>query len=193
MDINVIRNDFNQVAVFTNSGIQLVGISASTLAFDAQGSMTAAAQWSADLSKRTVGTLVLKGPNGGDVDLIANNAIRSGEIAAYIEMRDEVLVQAQTQLDEIAGALARALSDRTVAGTPVTSGAQSGFDIDLGWSARRQFGALDLYRQCHRHSSARSRWCGSTTLLLCRCRIRPRTIRTTRSSASISPVGLPPS
>ena len=63
---------------------------------------------------------MLKGPNGGDVDLIASNSIRSGEIAAYLEMRDEVLVQAQTQLDEIAAAMARALSDRTIDGTAVT-------------------------------------------------------------------------
>ncbi len=131
MDINVIQGDHNQVTVFTNSGIQLVGIEASHLSFDAQGSMTATAKWSADPSQRTVGTLVLKGPNGGDVDLISNKSIRSGEIAAYLEMRDQVLVGAQAQLDEIAAAMARALSDRTVGGTAVTSGAQSGFDIDL--------------------------------------------------------------
>jgi flagellar hook-associated protein 1 FlgK len=132
MDINVISGDHNQVTVFTNSGIQLVGTNASTLAFDAQGAMTATAQWSADPSQRAAGTIVLKGPNGGDVDLIAGNSIRSGQIAAYLEMRDQILVEAQNQLDEIAGGLARALSDRTVAGTAVTSGAQSGFDIDLG-------------------------------------------------------------
>jgi flagellar hook-associated protein 1 FlgK len=94
--------------------------------------MTATAQWSADPATRGVGTILLKGPNGGDVDLISTNAIRSGEIAAYIEMRDQVLVQAQAQLDQIAGALSRALSDRTVDGTPVSSGAQAGFDIDTG-------------------------------------------------------------
>ncbi|MEA2938617.1 MAG: flagellar hook-associated protein 1, partial [Alphaproteobacteria bacterium] len=131
MDINVVQNDHNQVTVFTNSGMQLVGTAASTLVFDAQGSMTAPAQWSADPAKRTVGTLLLKGPNGGDVDLIANHAVRSGQIAAYIEMRDQVLVQAQAQIDQIAGGLARSLSDRTADGTAVTSGAQSGFDIDL--------------------------------------------------------------
>ncbi|MEA2906569.1 MAG: flagellar hook-associated protein 1 [Alphaproteobacteria bacterium] len=131
MDINVVQNDHNQVTVFTNSGMQLVGTAASTLVFDAQGSMTAPAQWSADPAKRTVGTLLLKGPNGGDVDLIANHAIRSGQIAAYIEMRDQVLVQTQAQIDQIAGGLARSLSDRTTDGTAVTSGAQSGFDIDL--------------------------------------------------------------
>jgi flagellar hook-associated protein 1 FlgK len=131
MDINVIRGDFNQLSVFTNSGIQLVGINSATLAFDAQGAMNPAAQWSNDPAKRSVGTIVLKGPNGSDVDLLASNAIRSGEIAAYLEMRDEVLVQAQTQLDEIAAAMARALSDRSVDGAAVTAGPQSGFDIDL--------------------------------------------------------------
>jgi len=131
MDINVIQGDRNQITVFTNSGIQLVGIEAAHLSFDAKGSMIAIAQWSADPSQRTVGTLVLKGPNGGDVDLIANKSIRSGEIAAYLEMRDQVLVEAQAQLDEIAAAMARALSDRTVAGSAAISGAQSGFDIDL--------------------------------------------------------------
>jgi len=92
--------------------------------------MTATAQWNADPAKRTVGTLVLKGPNGGDIDLIANRSIHSGEIAAYLEMRD-LLVEAQAQLDEIAVTMARALSDRTLAGTPVTVAAQAGFDIDL--------------------------------------------------------------
>jgi flagellar hook-associated protein 1 len=131
MDIKVVRGDHNQVTVFTNSGIQLVGIEPAQLSFDPQGTMTATAQWSADPAKRTVGTLVLKGPNGGDIDLIANRSIHSGEIAAYLEMRDQVLVEAQAQLDEIAATMARALSDRTLAGTPVTVGAQTGFDINL--------------------------------------------------------------
>jgi flagellar hook-associated protein 1 FlgK len=132
MDIKVVPTDHNQVTVFTNTGIQLVGNQAATLSFDAQGSMTATSHWSADPTQRTVGTIVLKGPNGGDIDMIANNAIRSGQIAAYIEMRDHVLPQAQAQLDEIAAGLSRALSDSTTSGTPQTVGAQSGFDIDIG-------------------------------------------------------------
>jgi flagellar hook-associated protein 1 FlgK len=130
MDIKVVPTDRNQITVFTNSGAQLVGNAASTLEFDAQGSMTPASRWSADPTQRNVGTLVLRGPNGADIDLIANNSIRSGQIAAYLEMRDQVLVQTQAQLDQIAAGLASALSDQTISGTPV-SGAQSGFDIDL--------------------------------------------------------------
>jgi flagellar hook-associated protein 1 FlgK len=45
-------------------------------------------------------------------------------------MRDKTLVEAQAQLDEIAHSLALALSNRTVAGTPV-SGPPDGFSLDL--------------------------------------------------------------
>jgi flagellar hook-associated protein 1 FlgK len=132
MDVRTIENEYRQIAVFTNSGIQLVGMQASTLAFDPQGTMTPDAAWSSDPAVRNVGTIQLISPTGGAMDLIANKAIRSGEIAALLEMRDQVLVQAQTQIDAIAAGLAQALSDRSIAGTPVTSGAQAGFDIDIG-------------------------------------------------------------
>lgn len=130
MDVKVIEGDFNQVNIFTNSGVQLVGTDASTLHFDAQGTVTPNALWDRDPAQRTVGTLTLASPTGSAMDLIANGSIRSGEIAAYLEMRDSVLVQAQSQLDAVASAMASALSDRTIAGTAVTAGAQSGFDID---------------------------------------------------------------
>ncbi len=132
MDINVVQGNFNQVNVFTNSGVQLVGTTASTLAFNAQGTVSAGAQWDADPNKSGVGTITLTSPNGSAVDLIQNNAIRSGSIAAYVQMRDQDLVQAQGQLDAIATAMASALSDKTTQGTAVTSGAQQGFDIDIG-------------------------------------------------------------
>jgi flagellar hook-associated protein 1 FlgK len=132
MDVNVVRGDQNQVKVFTSSGIQLVGSTSATLNFDAQGTMTANNQWRADPARRSVGTLTLLTESGGSVDLIANNAVRSGQMAAYLQMRDQDLPQAQAQLDEIAAALARALSDVTVPGTPATAGAQSGYDVDIG-------------------------------------------------------------
>ena len=34
--------------------------------------------------------------------MIADDAIQSGEIGAYLQMRDTILPQAQTQLDEFA-------------------------------------------------------------------------------------------
>jgi flagellar hook-associated protein 1 FlgK len=132
MDVNVMSIDHNQVAVFTNSGVQLVGTEASQISFDPQGTMSPSAQWTSDPATRTVGTLTLKSPYGGETDLIANNSIRSGEIAAYVQMRDQDLVQAQNQLDAIAASMSSALSDKTTAGTAVTSGVQSGFDVDIG-------------------------------------------------------------
>jgi flagellar hook-associated protein 1 FlgK len=130
MDVRVITSDHNQVNVFTNSGIQLVGTEASQLAFDAQGTMMPSALWTDNPATRTVGTLTLVSPTGGKLDLLQSGAIRSGEIAAYAEMRDQILVEAQAQLDELAAAMSSALSDATVQGGAVTSGAQAGFDID---------------------------------------------------------------
>lgn len=131
LDIRVVSNDYDQVTVFTNSGIQLVGTEASKLAFDTHGTVTASTLWSADPAQRNVGTLTLTFPQGGSLDLIQTKSLRSGELAALVDMRDNALVQAQTQLDQLAAAMASALSDRTTAGTAAASGAQSGFDLDL--------------------------------------------------------------
>lgn len=132
VDVRTVENEFHQIAVFTNSGIQLVAMQASRLAFDPQGTMTPNAVWNTDPALRNVGTIKLISPTGGDIDLIANKAIRSGEIAALLEMRDQVLVQAQAQMDAIAAAMSQALSDRSIGGTAITAGAQAGFDIDVG-------------------------------------------------------------
>ena len=132
MDIKVVATDHNQVNIFTRTGAQLVGDQASTLVFDAKGSLTAAAAWNVDPAKRTTGTILLESAGGSRVDLIAGSAFGSGSIAALIEMRDHVLVEAQAQVDQIASAMARALSDRTTPGTAVTAGAQAGFDVDIG-------------------------------------------------------------
>jgi flagellar hook-associated protein 1 FlgK len=132
MDIKVVPTSTNAVSIFTISGIQLVGDKAAQLQFNAQGTITPDAQWSADPTKSKVGTITLVTNGGPGIDLIANNAIRSGQIAAYVEMRDKVLVQAQSQLDSLAAGMSRALSDQTVDGTAVAAGAQNGFTVDLG-------------------------------------------------------------
>ena len=63
---------------------------------------------------------------------MASGGARSGEIAAYLNMRDSILVQAQTQVDQIASQMSSALSDTTTAGTATTLGPQSGFNTDIG-------------------------------------------------------------
>lgn len=130
MDVRVVANGNNQINVFTNSGVQLVGVEAAHLSFNAQGTVTPNTLWNSDPTKSNVGSIMLTFPHGGSVDLVATGAIRSGAIAAYLDLRDNTLVQAQTQVDQLAGALSSALSDTTTSGTPVT-GTPSGFSLDL--------------------------------------------------------------
>ena len=132
MDVAVVRGEHNQVNIFTNSGIQVVGTVAATLAFQAQGTITPTAKWDPDPSKSTVGTLQLVLSSGGTFDLIANKSLRAGELAALVDMRDNVLVEAQSQIDAMAAGLSRALSDKTIAGTPVSLPPQAGFTVDIG-------------------------------------------------------------
>jgi len=130
MDIKTVKTGNNQISVFTTSGVQLAGTTAAQLSFNAHGAVSPQSQWSADPSQSTLGTITLTAPNGTTTDLIATGAIHSGEIAAYVQMRDQTLVQAQSQLDQLAAGMASALSDQQTAGTAVSSPPQNGFSID---------------------------------------------------------------
>ena len=131
MDIRVVTDNANQATVYTTSGLQLVGNQASLLSFSGQGTLNASSQWNSNPALSGAGALTLTFANGASVDLIATNSIRSGRIGADLTLRDSSLVQAQTQLDQMAATLASSLSDITTAGTAVTSGSKSGFDVDL--------------------------------------------------------------
>ena len=131
MDIRVLTNDRNQVTVFTNSGVQLVGSEAAKITFDAQGTVTPNTTWNSDPSKSTLGTLTLTFPHGGDIDLIATNSIRSGSIAANLQLRDQTLVQAQAQIDQFAASMASALSDKTTTDSTGNGGSPNTFSLDL--------------------------------------------------------------
>jgi len=131
MDIRVTTNSANQVTVFTSSGVQLVGNEAARLSFNAQGTVSPNTLWNSDPSKSNLGSVVVSYGTGGSIDLTATGGIKSGKIAAYTELRDKSLVEAQNQLDQFAASLSSALSDKTTAGTAVTSGLQAGFDLNV--------------------------------------------------------------
>ena len=96
MNVNVVQNPDNQISIFTSTGQQLVaGPQASQLTFNNVGGLSATDQWSADPSQDTAGTITLTSPGGTTTDLIATNAIQSGQIGAYLRMRDTILPQAQ--------------------------------------------------------------------------------------------------
>jgi flagellar hook-associated protein 1 FlgK len=133
VDIRTVVNNLNQVTVFTNSGVQLVGTEASKLSFNPQGTMTPNTLYNSDPTKNNVGTITINFPHGGSYDLVSTSSIRSGKIAAYLELRDSTLVKAQAQVDQFAAAMASALSDKTTAGTaaPASVLPQAGYDLDL--------------------------------------------------------------
>jgi len=131
LDIRVVTDNTNQATVYTTSGLQLVGTQASLLSFTGQGTLDASSLWNSNPALSRGGSLTLTFANGASIDLIATNSVGSGRIGADLNLRDSTLVQAQTQIDQLAATLASSLSDITKAGTAVTSGTQSGFDLDL--------------------------------------------------------------
>ena len=129
VDVRVVTDSSNQASVFTNSGIQLVGNGlASSFVYNSQGTLGATSLYNANPAKSGVGSLAIRLPNGANIDLVANNSISSGQIAADLKLRDQTLVQAQTQVDQLAATLSSSLSDQTTAGTAV-AGPPSGFDV----------------------------------------------------------------
>ena len=64
---------------------------------------------------------------------MSTNSIRSGKIAAYLELRDNTLVKAQAQIDQFAASMSSALSDKTTAGTaaPASVCRRPAYDLDL--------------------------------------------------------------
>jgi flagellar hook-associated protein 1 FlgK len=133
MGITVTKSSDNLVSVYTSTGLQLVGTQASKLSFDDRGGLSATSQWSDNPAQDSAGTITLAAPDGTTTDLIAGKAIQSGQIGAYVEMRDQILPQAQSQIDELAAQMSQALSDVTTNGTVVPpSGGQAGFSLDVG-------------------------------------------------------------
>lgn len=131
MDIRTTESPTGALSVFTNAGFVLFnGSTATRLEFDAAPAVNADRLWNANDALRGVGTIRGFDAFGAGVDLIASGSIRSGEIAALVEMRDRTLVEAQNQLDELAAAMATALSDREIGGTAVTVGPAAGFEVD---------------------------------------------------------------
>ncbi len=132
MDIRTSEDSRGSLSIITTSGTQIFdGRPAVTFSFDEHETIGPGSQWSADPGQRGVGTITMLNGSGNPIDAIASKVFRSGEIAAFIELRDKTLVQAQAQLDEIAAQMSSALSDREITGTPVTAGAATGFEVDL--------------------------------------------------------------
>jgi flagellar hook-associated protein 1 FlgK len=130
VDIRVTQQANGKVNIFTTGGLQLYSGEPTSLSFDERSALPANALFTANPADRGVGTIRLNGAGGVGVDVIAGGFFRSGAIAAEVEMRDKVLVEAQAQIDDLAAALASALGDRSPV-TPYTNGVNAGVEIDL--------------------------------------------------------------
>ena len=187
----VVTNDLNQVTVFTNSGVQLVGTEAATLSFNAQGTVTPNTLCNPDPAKSNVGTITIKFPHGG--------SYRPGRRPTSIRSGTDRRLSRAARQDAGAGAG----PDRPVRGLDVEravgqddgrrrrarlGAAAGGLRSRSRRAAARQRHQRHLHGQHHRHPRTISRSCASTIRRRCRCRQwRRRSIRTTRCSASISP------
>jgi len=129
VDVRVVTDSSNQANIFTTTGIQLVGAGlASQFNYSSPGALTATSLYNTNPAKSGVGTLTVHLPNGANIDVVANNVVSSGQIAADLKLRDQTLTQAQTQVDQLAATLASSASDQTTVGTAVT-GPPAGFSV----------------------------------------------------------------
>ena len=134
MNVNVVQNPNNQISVFTGTGQQLVaGPQASQLQFRQCGNADrdCAMERKSEPGRRRHHHAGIARRRHDRSDRHQRDPVRR-KIGAYLQMRDTILPQAQTQLDEFANQMSQALSNQTTNGTAVTSGSQSGFSVDVG-------------------------------------------------------------
>ncbi|WP_020188056.1 flagellar hook-associated protein FlgK [Methylopila sp. 73B] len=123
MDIKVSDTGSGDVRITTTSGLTLYDAGeASTLTFEPTSSVSAEKAYSSTRADSTLGTITLTRTSGYSADLLADGSLKSGELRALADLRDETLPEAQAQLDELAANLAQAFGATTVAGTTVTGG-----------------------------------------------------------------------
>ncbi len=121
LDVTVTKSSNNMLFIQTADGQQLYSDNrASTLSFDASHSLQPG---------QAGNTVTVRTPGGTTYDLLA--ASRSGLMVATAELRDEILPEAQRQLDTIAAEVSLAFSNVIVAGAAATVGLDSGFDLDV--------------------------------------------------------------
>jgi flagellar hook-associated protein 1 FlgK len=131
IDVRVDYRSDDTVSLMTRTGVGILDGKASTFSFQPAGALTADKQFNSDANKNSVGKLLLTTGSGTTIDLVQQNVIQSGTLGALIDLRDNTLVTAQNQLDEIAAGLAQAFSTVTTSGTIASSGTQNGFSLDL--------------------------------------------------------------
>lgn len=114
LDIKVTPRGDQGISIFTAGGVALFNGAASQLRFDPKGAIGPDALYNRDPAQSGVGQLLVLDPNNGVVD-ITSGALRGGEIAGLLSLRDADLPALQGSLDSIAAGLAEALQENPAA------------------------------------------------------------------------------
>ncbi len=104
----------------------------STLRFENAGSLSPNSLYNPDPALSGVGSLKVVTSANLEIDVVAHDLLTSGRISSLLDLRDNRLVTAQDQLDEIAAGLAQAMSTIDTDGTAVAAGGADGIEADLG-------------------------------------------------------------
>lgn len=119
IDIDVTNLPNNGIQIRTVSGIAIFDNVPTQFEFNAAGTVAA----NSSVENGLLSSVSLTSASGSfSFDILASNGVRNGALGAYAELRDTTLVQAQAQLDAFAAQLSLAVSNTTVASTPVTDG-----------------------------------------------------------------------
>lgn len=133
IDINVQYNDNGTINVMTKTGVGLLDAEKfSTFKFENAGSLAPTSLYDPDPAQSGVGSLKVVTPANLEIDVVAHDLLTSGRISSLLDLRDNKLVTAQDQLDQIAAGLAQAMSTIDTDGTAVSAGGEDGFEADLG-------------------------------------------------------------
>lgn len=131
MDLRVSYRSDDTVALMTRSGVGVLDGRASILGFESAGQIGATSLFNPEDARSGVGRLTITTSAGLKIDLVKQNVLSSGELAGLVRLRDNDLVQAQDQLDEIAAGLAMAMSTRVTQGTQVSADPAAGFELPI--------------------------------------------------------------
>ena len=129
LDLNVSKTTTNTLFIQTKNGQPLFSDGeAATLAFQPTNRLGADQQGDAIVATTAGGAqfdIVPAGASGRD------RTTGTGLMVATMELRDDVLIEAQKQLDTIAAELSLAFSNVTQASTAATVGPDTGFDLPV--------------------------------------------------------------
>ena len=131
VDVQVDYRSDDTVALMTRTGVGILDGKPGTFQFQPAGAITAEKQFNVDPDKSGVGQLTLVTSSGLTLDLVQQNVLQSGKLAALIDLRDNKLTTAQNQLDTIAAGLAQSMSTVSTDGTAASAGAKNGFTTDI--------------------------------------------------------------